>query len=130
MRLLPAIAIAVGAFALGGAAVQSLHAQIKPPTYAIAVIDIRDAEAYKAAAPAVRDRIMKMGAKPLVAAGVAGSSEVLVPEGEKAPSRLVIWEWPNLETYNKWWAEVGTKDVKMLSQHATLKLYAAEGMSK
>ncbi len=124
------VATAIGCFVLGAAAVQTLHAQAKPPTYAIAVIDIRDADAYKAAAPDVRDRIMKMGAKPLVAAGVAGSSEVLVPEGEKAPSRLVIWEWPNLDTYNKWWAEVGTKDVKMLSQHATLRLYAAEGINK
>ncbi len=119
MRLLPAIAIAVGAFALGGAAVQTLHAQGKPPVYAIAVIDVREAEAYKAAAPEVRERIMR-----------GGAGEVLVPEGQQAPSRLVVWEWPNLEAYNKWWAEAGIKDVKMLSQHATLKLYAAEGVSK
>ena len=83
------VAMAIGCFVLGAAAMQTLHAQAKPPTYAIAVIDIRDADAYKAAAPEVRDRIMKMDAKPLVAAGVAGSSEVLVPEGEKAPSRLL-----------------------------------------
>jgi uncharacterized protein (DUF1330 family) len=106
---------------------------MKPPTYSVAIIDIKDPDAYKAAIGDVRNRITSMGGKYLVAAGVAGGSEVMaqLPEGERAPSRFVITEWANMDAYKKWWAEAGMKDTKMLMQHtSSFKLYAAEGVSK
>ena len=47
------VAIAAGA-ALGGAAVQGLHAQAKPKAYQVTELQIIDAEAYKAFSQAVR----------------------------------------------------------------------------
>jgi uncharacterized protein (DUF1330 family) len=124
--------VAIGAVCLvvGGGAVQLLHAQTKPLAYGIAIIDIKDAEGYKKELTGVRERIGASGGKAIAAAGVSGSGEIVVPEGEKAPSRVVINEWPNLDAYKTWWKDVGQKDIKVLSQHATLHLYTVEGLSK
>jgi uncharacterized protein (DUF1330 family) len=124
-----ALVLAAGVIA-GASIVQGLHAQMKPPTYLVSVIDIKDAEGYKSALPNVRKRITDMGGKYLVAAGVAGSGELAV-DGDKVPSRFVVTEWANWDTYSKWWKEAGEKDIKMLNQYTnSFKTYAAEGLSK
>jgi uncharacterized protein (DUF1330 family) len=114
----------------GASIVQGLHAQSKPMAYQAAIIEIKDPEAYKTAIGDIRKRIIEAGGKYLVAAGVAGSTQVKSHTGDKLPDRFVITEWPSEEALEKWWSSAGEKDVKMLSQHATLHLYSAEGMSK
>jgi len=37
----------VGSFVLGAGAIQALHAQAKPPSYVVAMINAKDAEGYK-----------------------------------------------------------------------------------
>jgi uncharacterized protein (DUF1330 family) len=123
-------AIVAASFIAGVSAVQVLHAQSKAPVYSVSVIDIKDNDGYKNAVRDVRKRIGDMGGKYLVAAGVAGSGEMMA-DGDKVPSRLVITEWANLDAYKKWWTEVGEKDIKMLHQYTnSFKLYAAEGIAK
>ena len=39
---------AVGAFALGALAIQGLHAQMKPPAYFVAEVDVKDMDGFKA----------------------------------------------------------------------------------
>src|ERR1700749_3465141 len=77
--------IVVASFIAGVSVVQVLHAQGRAPVYSVSVIDIKDNDGYKNAVPDVRKRIADMGGKYLVAAGVAGSGEIMV-DGEKAPS--------------------------------------------
>jgi hypothetical protein len=56
-----AIALIAGA-ALGGAAVQGLHAQAKPPVYSVTEIDVTNVEAYtKEYAPLAQASIKKVG---------------------------------------------------------------------
>jgi uncharacterized protein (DUF1330 family) len=114
----------------GGGIVQGLHAQMKPPAYQIAIIDVKDDAAYKTAVADVRKRISEMGGKFIVTAGAGGGSGQLTsPTGDKA-NRVVVTEYANMDAANKWWNDVGEKDIKALSQHATLHLYTVEGMSK
>ncbi len=107
-----------------------LHAQMKPPAYQIAIIDVKDDAGYKQAVADVRKRIGDMGGKFIITAGAGGGTGQLTsPTGDKA-NRVVVTEWTNMEAANKWWAEAGEKDIKALSKHATLHLYTAEGLSK
>ena len=123
-------AIVAASFIAGISVVQVLHAQGKAPAYSVAVIDIKDNDGYKNAVADVRKRIGEMGGKYLVAAGVAGSGEIMT-DGDKVPSRFVITEWSTMDAYKKWWTEAGEKDTKMLHQYtSSFKLYAAEGVAK
>ena len=116
-------AIVAASFIAGVSVVQVLHAQGEAPVY-------WERLRYKNAVPDVRKRIGDMGGKYLVAAGVAGSGEMMA-DGDKVPSRLVITEWANMDAYKKWWTEAGEKDIKMLHQYTnSFKLYAAEGIAK
>jgi hypothetical protein len=108
-RLFGAAAIAAIGVVVGAGGMHVPQAQTKPRAYFVGVIDLKDADAYKNLAGDVRKRIQEKGAKLLVA---------------------VIWEYPSLDAYKAWWAEVGEKDANALHQHATLRLYAAEGVSK
>ena len=67
-RYTVALAMLTGA-AIGGAAVQGLHAQAKPPVYSVTEIDVTNVEAYtKEYAPLAQASIKKSGGK-LLAAG-------------------------------------------------------------
>jgi uncharacterized protein (DUF1330 family) len=115
---------------IGAGSAQMLHAQMKPPAYQIAIIDVKDDAGYKQAVADVRKRISDMGGKFIVTAGAGGGTGQLTsPTGDKA-NRVVVTEWSNMDAANKWWAEAGEKDIKALGQHATLHLYTAEGLSK
>jgi hypothetical protein len=63
---------------VGAGSVQMLHAQMKPPAYQIAIIDVKDDAGYKQAVADVRKRI--------------GSSSPPVPEVAvvSLPARLAI----------------------------------------
>ena len=54
------IAVA-GSFALGGATVQLLHAQSKPPVYTLAEIAVKDEDGYKKDFLPEAQRIIKEG---------------------------------------------------------------------
>jgi uncharacterized protein (DUF1330 family) len=127
--MLKTVVVAVAGIIAGASIVQGLHAQSKPVAYQVALIDVKDEEAYKKAVPEVRDRITKAGGKYLAIAGLLGTGQVMSPTGDKV-GRLVLSEWPNIDAIQNWWKEAGEKDVKTLSQYATLHVYAAEGMSK
>ena len=60
---------------MGAGSVQMLHAQMKPPAYQIAIIDVKDDAGYagyKQAVADVRKRIGDMGGKFIVTAGAGG----------------------------------------------------------
>jgi hypothetical protein len=60
----------VAGAAIGAAAVQSLHAQAKPPIYAISEIDLTNADAYlKEYAPRAQALIRENGGRILIAGG-------------------------------------------------------------
>jgi len=94
------------------------------PAYVIIETDIHDPEQYeryKEASPAA------------VAAGggrfVARGGELAVFEGEWQPSRLVILEFPDLETARRWYASETYQEAKKLRDGAAhLNMVAVEGL--
>ena len=94
------------------------------PAYVIVETDIHDPEQYdryRAASPAA------------VAAGggrfVARGGELAVLEGDWHPSRIVILEFPDLETAKRWYDSPGYQEAKSLREGAaSLRMVAVEGL--
>ena len=79
--------------ALGGAAIQGLHAQAKPKAYSISETESIDAAAQAAYTPLVRAAQSAAGGRSLRTAG----GKVVPLEGAAAPKRVGITEWDSLE---------------------------------
>jgi uncharacterized protein (DUF1330 family) len=91
-----ALSMAVGA-ALGGAAMQALHAQARPPVYMIAINEVSDQERYAKEYVSPAQKSVKDYGGEYVAAGpgtqVAGS----LPHGP-----VVILRWESMEALQAW----------------------------
>ena len=79
--------------ALGGLAVQGLHAQAKLKAYSVSELDIFNAEAQKAYVPGARKAIEGAHGRPLRTAG--GRVEHI--EGAAAPKTAAIVEWDSVD---------------------------------
>ena len=94
------------------------------PAYLIVETDITDPEQYeryKAETPA---SLAAVGARFLARGG-----ELAVLEGDWEPSRLVVAEFPDLETLKRWYESPGYQDVKKLREGAAnLRIVAVEGV--
>jgi uncharacterized protein (DUF1330 family) len=94
------------------------------PAYVIIETDIHDAEQYeryKEASPAA----VASGGGRFVARG----GELAVLEGEWQPTRLVILEFPDLETAERWYASEDYQEAKKLRDGAAqLNMVAVEGL--
>ena len=86
------LAMVVGA-AIGAAAVQTLHAQAKPPAYNVAEITIKDQDGYnKEYLPLITKALTDAGGKFIVRGGKTISYEGAAP----AP-RVVVVQFENLD---------------------------------
>lgn len=94
MRVKPALALSLlAAFGLGAATMQVLHAQSKPPAYAILEIDVTNQDAFlKEYAPAATKAIEAAGGKFLVRGGKTVAIEGAPPKG-----RVIVSAYDNLE---------------------------------
>ena len=117
------LAALVGA-AVGGAAIQGLHAQAKPKAFT--VTELQTLDPTLAAGVAVRI------AKAQEAAGgrnfKTGGGTVTSMEGSAAPQRVAITEWDSLEKAqaffkSKAWSDMGPDREKALK---TIRRYAVE----
>lgn len=96
-RYTVALSMIAGA-ALGGAAIQGLHAQAKPPVYVVGEIDVTNVDAYtKDYVPLARASIKNSGGKLL-----AASQKVTALEGTAPSSRVTINVFDSLEKAQAW----------------------------
>jgi uncharacterized protein (DUF1330 family) len=116
----------VAAAAIGGAAIQGLHAQAKPPVYTVSEIDVTNVAAYeKEFAPMAQASIRKSGGKIL-----AGSQKVTSLEGTPPKSRVTIQVWDSLEQAQAWRNSADYKAARMIGdKYATYRAFAVEGMA-
>ena len=121
-----AIALVAGA-AIGGAAIQGLHAQAKPPVYTVSEIDVTNVAAYeKEFAPLAQASIRKSGGKVL-----AGSQKVTSLEGTPPKSRVTIQVWDSLEQAQAWRNSADYKATRKIGdKYATFRAFAVEGVAK
>jgi uncharacterized protein (DUF1330 family) len=94
------------------------------PAYVIVETDIQDPEQYeqyKAASPAA---VAGGGGRFVVRGG-----ETAVLEGDWQPSRLVVLEFPDLDTAKRWYASDEYQEAKKLRDGAArLNMVAVEGV--
>jgi uncharacterized protein (DUF1330 family) len=96
MKIRFGMVMAVGA-ALGGAAVQALHAQAKPPVYMIAINEVSDHERYaKEYVPPAQKSVKDHGGE-YVAAGPGTQVAGNLPHGP-----VVILRWESMEALQGW----------------------------
>ena len=94
------------------------------PAYVIIETDIHDPEQYERYKAASPDAVAGGGGRFLARGG-----ELAVLEGEWSPTRIVVLEFPDLETAKRWYDSPGYQEVKRLRDGAaSLRMVAVEGV--
>ena len=95
-RFTIAVSMLAGAV-LGGAAIQALHAQAKPPVYMIAINQLRNADGYaKEYVPPAQKSVKDYGGE-YIAAGPGMQVEGNLPDGA-----VIILRWESVEALQRW----------------------------
>jgi uncharacterized protein (DUF1330 family) len=125
MKTLYKIALAlVAGVAAGGAAIEALHAQAKPPVYYVALIDVTDIDGYSKEFGAKSQAMFKAAGGKYLAAG----QKVIALDGE-APKRLVIQQWDSIEQLKAVRETAEFKEVRKIGEkYAKFNSFAIEGL--
>src|SRR6476660_994946 len=120
-----AIALVAGA-AIGGAAIQTLHAQAKPPAFAVVEIDVTNPDAFlKEYSPIAGKALTEGGGKYLA----RGGKNVSI-EGEPPKSRTVILAFENLEKAQAAFASPAYKEGRTIGdKYAKFRIWAMEALT-
>jgi uncharacterized protein (DUF1330 family) len=92
-----ALALAAGLI-LGASAIQVLHAQAKPSSYVVAMINVKDEEGYKT-------NFLKEAQKQIAEHGgkyIAGGFNKTTAFTGTAPNRVVILQFENIDKVKAW----------------------------
>ncbi len=113
MKTQYAIALAVLSGLGGAAAVQGLHAQVKPPVYLVTEINVTNPEAYgNEFAPKAQATIKAAGGRLIAIGGTGGAgAKPLTVLAGTAPQRLVIQQWDSLDQLKAWCFFVDTSPI-------------------
>jgi uncharacterized protein (DUF1330 family) len=119
-----AIALVAGA-AIGGAAIQGLHAQAKPPGYiVIPILKMNDAAAFKAG---VADKAMPADLKAAGGEWIIRTNKFTSLDGNP-PDRLVILKFDSVEKAQAFWNTPIQKEVNAARMKSTNSLaFIVEG---
>jgi uncharacterized protein (DUF1330 family) len=110
--------------AIGGAAIQTLHAQAKPPVYAIALNQLTDAEGY------AKDYLPKGRAAIIAHGGVyvaAGKGTVIT--GDAPHDRIVVLKFESLDAVKAWFNSADYQAANKVGQkYAHYNILAVDGV--
>ena len=110
---------------IGAAAVQTLHAQAKPPIYRIAEIEISNVEAYtKEFAPKAQAALKGAGGRFL-----AAGQNVTALEGDPPKTRVTIQVWDSVEKMQAAFNSAEYKEARKIGdKYAKFRAFAVEGL--
>lgn len=119
-----AVALVAGA-AIGGAAIQGLHAQAKPPVYLVQEITVSNLESYlREYVTKARDLTKASGGRSIV----IGSGKVTSIEGEPQKARVVIQQWESMEKLQAYLNSPENKELRAIGdKSAKFRIFAVEG---
>jgi uncharacterized protein (DUF1330 family) len=130
MKTRYAVAIATFAgIAIGGVAVQALHAQAKPRAYVIIEIDVVNRDAFfKEFVPVAVKTITDEGGKFLARGGKLVNIEGSPPLASE-DKRLTVVEFENMEKAQATFASSSYGDVRTIgNKHAKFRIVGVEGV--
>ncbi len=110
--------------AIGGAAIQTLHAQAKPPVYAIALNQLTDPEGY------AKDYLPKGRAAILAHGGVyvAGGKGTVIT-GDVPHDRVVVLRFESLDAVKAWFNSPDYQAANQIGQkYARYNIIAVDGV--
>ena len=118
-----ALSMVVGA-ALGGAAIQALHAQPKPPVYMIAINEVSDQERYAKEYVSPAQKSVKDHGGEYIAAGPGTQVTGSLPQGP-----VVILRWDSMEALQAWRNSPEFQaTLKIGEKYAKFNIVAVNGM--
>ncbi len=110
--------------AIGGLAIQAIHAQSKPPAYFVAEIDVTDPDVYKTYVERNTSVVNTYGGRFLVRGG-----KTIAMDGEP-PKRVVIIAWENEDKARAWYSSAAYKEIiPIRDKAAKFRGFIAEGVS-
>jgi uncharacterized protein (DUF1330 family) len=112
--------------ALGAAAVQTLHAQAKPPAFQIAEVTVANEDAFsKEFLPVIGKLDMEAGGKFLVRGG-----KTISVEGAPPAQRLIVIQFANFDKMQSLFGSAAFKQaIDVGKKYATMRLFGVEGIS-
>lgn len=121
----PGLGMVAGAV-IGAAAIQGLHAQAKPPVYAvIPILKITDADTFKQIGPKASAAMSGSGAHYII------RSDKITSLDGTPPERLIVIAFDNMEQAQAWHNSAAQKEIDALRIKSTKSLsYLVEGMAK
>ncbi len=129
MKARYATALAVAAFGLGAIAVQTLHAQPKPPVYLVGEVDVTNLEGYsKEYSPKVRASVQAAGGRVIALGG--GEKDLTTLEGTPA-KRVFIQVWDSREQLQAWFNGADYKAAREVGdRYATFRHFVVNGVAQ
>ena len=120
-----AIALVAGA-AIGGAAIQGLHAQAKPRAFVVAEVDVTNQDAFiKEYTPLAVKALTESGNKVVARGGKTATIE------GAPPKRIVINSFDNLDQAVAAYNSPAYKEARQIgNKYATFRIYAVEGLAQ
>jgi uncharacterized protein (DUF1330 family) len=120
-----AIALVAGA-AIGGAAIQGLHAQAKPRAFVVAEVDVTNQDAFiKEFTPLAVKALTESGNKVVARGGKTATIE------GAPPKRIVINSFDNLDQAVAAYNSPAYKEARKIgNKYATFRIYAVEELAK
>jgi uncharacterized protein (DUF1330 family) len=113
----------VAGFGLGALAVQSLHAQAKPPVYVVSEINVSNPDVYAKEYVPKAQAIIKAAGGRYVAAGPS-----IAIEGTPPGSRVTILQWDSMEKVQAWRDSAEYKENRKIGdKYATFRFFAVAG---
>ena len=126
MRTRQTVVLSLLAGAVAGAAlVQGLHAQAKPPAYAVVEISVTNEEGFtKEFAPVAQKALAQGAGYKVLARG--GKTQSLY--GEAPKNRVVINAFDNMDEAVKAYSSAAYKEAKVIGdKYATFRIFVVEG---
>jgi uncharacterized protein (DUF1330 family) len=112
-------------FAIGGVAVQSLHAAARAPVYVVTEIDTTDLDVYQRDYVPLAQASIKASGGRLIAAG----QNVVALEGSPPGTRVAINQFDSLEAVQAWRDSAQYKEARKIGdKHAKFRSFAIEGL--
>ena len=122
-RLTVAVSMLAGA-ALGGAAMQALHAQAKPPVYMIAINEVADPNGYATEYVPPAQKSVKDHGGEYIAAGPGTQVAGNLPNGP-----VVILRWESMEALQAWHSSPEFQAaLKTGEKYAKFNIVAVDGL--
>jgi uncharacterized protein (DUF1330 family) len=120
-----ALSVAAGV-AIGAAAIQTLHAQAKPPGFTVVEIDVSNPDAYAKEFLPLATKALTDGGIKYLARG--GKTETI--EGDPPTKRVAIGQFESLEKAKATYTSPAYMEARKIgNQYAKFRIWAVEGVA-